>query len=89
MWESGSWVCGAFADMLEAAAEKISVAGGTPTDAERRERNGVEKAGHGGQRIEADFLADVQLDDSQTAIFQRGRKAASVQVLALRHRHEN
>ena len=75
-------------DMLEAAAEKISV---------RRHTNGLlkgasemvwRKAGHGGQRIEADFLADVQLDEFANAIFQGGRKTASVQVWRFGHRHE-
>jgi len=64
-------------DVLEAAAEKISV---------RRHANGLLKcasemmwgeAGHGGQSVEADLLADVRFDEFANAIFQGGRKAAS------------
>jgi len=70
MWESGSWVVAeALPDMLEAAAEKISVRRHRKRIAERRERNGVEKGGHGGQRIEADFLPMCNSMNSQTRIF--------------------
>jgi len=59
--------------MLEAAAEKISVRRHANGLLKRRERNGVEKGRPCGQRIEADLLADVRLDEFANAISGRAK----------------
>jgi len=75
-------------DVLEAAAEEIAV---------RRHADGLlegagemvrRKAGHGGQGLEADFLADVRLNEVADAMFHRGGEAASDEVWRFGHGHK-
>ena len=75
-------------DALEAAAQQIPVRWRSNRLLERAREMVWGKTGHRRQGIQADLFADVRLDEFANAIFQRWRKAPSVEVWRLRHRHE-
>ena len=75
-------------DVLEAAAEQIPVWRHSYRLLEGAGEMVLGEAGDCGQGVEANLLADVGLNEFANAIFQRGRKAASVQVWRFGHGHE-
>src|SRR4029077_2115274 len=75
-------------DVLKAAAEEIAVRREAGVLLEGASEMVRRKAGHGGQGIEADFFADVRLDEVADPMFHRGREAASAEVWRFGHEHE-